>query len=137
MRIVQDTNVFISALMSAAGASGECLERCLDGRDTAVFGAALLAEHLEKVEDDSIWDSVTVEERRTLLDALAAASEWQSVWFTWRPNLPDPADDHVYELALAAHVERLTTWNLKDFARGERLFANPRILTPAQHLKTL
>ena len=137
MRIVQDTNVFISALMSSDGASGACVERCLDGRDKPVFGPALLAEYMEKVEDDSLWDGIDIEERRTLLDALMTFSEWQNVWFTWRPNLPDPADDHVYELALAAHVERLVTWNLKDFARGERMFSNPRILTPAQHLKSL
>jgi len=34
-------------------------------------------------------------------------------------------------------VEHLVTHNLHDFGRGELKFTSPRVLTPAQHLKTI
>ena len=56
---------------------------------------------------------------------------------TWRPNLSDPADDHVLELAIAGGVEHLVTHNIHDFGRGELKFTSPRVVTPAQHLKAI
>ena len=140
MNIVQDTNVFISAVISDHGASSRCLERCLRRQDTAHFGAALLAEHEEKVESESIWApyGITKAERRLLLDSLLRAAQWTNVFVSWRPNLPDPDDEHVYELALSAQAERLVTSNIADFLRADlKPFPNPLIVTPAQHLKTL
>jgi predicted nucleic acid-binding protein len=40
--IIQDTNVFVAALRSQAGASAEILDRCLTLKDQAVMGANLL-----------------------------------------------------------------------------------------------
>ena len=140
MNIVLDTNVFLSALRSADGTSGQCVERCLLRQDQPSFGAALLAEFEEKIEDPTLWEGVpvTLAERRQLLADLIGSARWQNVWFTWRPNLPDPDEDHVYELALAAASEHLVTWNTKDFARGElKPFERPRCVTPPQHLQNV
>lgn len=140
MDIVQDTNVFIAGVLSGSGAAARCLDRCITRRDTPHFGAALLAEHEAKVADDAIWAryGITRAERRALLADLVGAARWTSVWFTWRPNLPDPADDHVYELALAAHAEHLVTANTKDFRRADlKPFERPRIVTPAEHLENV
>jgi predicted nucleic acid-binding protein len=137
MEIVQDTNVFVAALRSHAGASAEVLDRCLALDDQAVMGAALFAEYEEIIQRKNLWRGarVTAAERESLLNDFCAAAIWQPIYFRWRPNLPDAGDDHVLELAIAGGVEHLVTHNSRDFGRGELKFASPRVVTPAQHLK--
>ena len=136
---MQDTNVFVAALHSSEGANPEELDRCLARADQAVMGAALFAEYEELVHRESLWRCVpvTAAEREALLDDFCAAAIWQPVYFRWRPNLPDPANDHVLELSIAGGMEHLVTRNLRDFGRGELKFTSPRVLTPAQHLKAI
>ena len=136
---MQDTNVFVAALRSSEGASAEVLDRCLARADQAVMGAALFAEYEELVHRESLWRRVpvTAAEREALLDDFCAAAIWQPVYFRWRPNLPDAADDHVLELAIAGGVEHLVTHNIQDFGRGELKFTSPKVVTPARHLKAI
>ena len=139
VEIVQDTNVFVGALRSQEGASAEVLDRCLAGQDQAVMGTALFAEYEELIHRASLWRSgrVTLAEREMLLDDFCAAAVWHSIYFRWRPNLPDAGDDHVLELAIGRGGEHLVTHNTRDFARGELKFTPPRVVTPAQHLKSV
>jgi len=76
-------------------------------------------------------------ERRTLLDAFLSVCEWVKVYYLWRPNLPDEADNHLIELALAGGASTIVTNNLRDVSRGELTFPFLTILTPNQFLKTL
>ena len=137
MEIVQDTNVFVAAIRSPDGASAEVLDRCLSLQDQAVMGAALFGEYEELINKESLWRGipVTQSEREMLLDDFCAASVWQPVYFSWRPNLQDADDNHVLELAIAAGVEHLVTHNTRDFKRSALKFDVPRVVTPAQHLK--
>jgi hypothetical protein len=41
-------------------------------------------------------------EREVLFDALMSVCEWTPIYYLWRPNLPDPGDDHLIELGGAA-----------------------------------
>lgn len=136
---MQDSNVLVAALRRPEGASAEVLDRCLARADQAVMGAALFAEYEELVQRESLWQGVpvTAAEREALLDDFCAAAIWQPVYFRWRPNLPDAADDHVLELAIAGGVEHLVTHSLRDFGQGELKFTSPRVVTPAQHLQAV
>ena len=80
---------------------------------------------------------MTAAERETLLDDFCAAAVWHAIYFRWRPNLPDADDDHVLELAIASGAEQLVTHNMSDFVKGELKFSHPRVVTPAQHLRTV
>ena len=57
--------------------------------------------------------------------------------FLWRPNLPDEADNHLIELALAGGAGAIVTNNVRDVRRGELAFPHLQILTPSQFLKTI
>lgn len=58
-----------------------------------------------------------------------------TVYYGWRPNLPDEADNHRIELALAGSAEVIVTHTLPDVGRGELRFGNLRVLSPAQFLE--
>lgn len=77
-------------------------------------------------------------ERRELveqaLDGFVSLCEETRIFFALCPNLPDEADNHVLELAVAGQADYLVTHNLKDFG-GELTFERPHIVTPGDLLK--
>ncbi len=133
--LVIGTNVFVAGLRSEGGASRQVLRRCLVGRYQPQFGNALWQEYQDVLGRD-IWGIETSpDERQQVLAALAAVGSWVKIFYGWRPNLPDEADNHLVELALAAGTAGIVTHNVKDLARGELKFAQFRIVTPAECLE--
>lgn len=133
--IVIDTNVFVAGLRSAGGASREVLRQSLTGRFQPLFGNALWLEYQDLL-GCPVWDVATSpEERLQVLAALARQGRWITVYYGWRPNLPDEADNHLIELALAGNAEAIVTHNVRDVRGGELLFDKLRILTPAECLE--
>ena len=80
---------------------------------------------------------LTESERLVLLESFLSVCDWVKVYYLWRPNLPDEADNHLIELALASGANTIVTNNLRDVSRGELTFPFLNILTPAQFLKTV
>jgi predicted nucleic acid-binding protein len=70
-----------------------------------------------------------------VLDYLCANAREHRISFRWRPFLPDPDDDFILELAVAAKAQYIITHNLRDFA-GVEAFGLEAI-TPAQMLLKL
>ena len=135
--VVIDTNVFVAALRSGGGASRLVLRRALDGDLQALFGNALWTEY-QDVMGRPVWgDATTVDERRLVLAALASKARWVTVYYGWRPNLPDEGDNHLIELALAGGANAIVTHNLRDLRGGQLRLGSLRVLTPAQWLKEL
>jgi len=56
--------------------------------------------------------------------------EWVNVYYLWRPNLSDEADNHVLELAVAGGAKTIVTGNVKDFERTSLQFPGIQIMTP-------
>lgn len=54
------------------------------------------------------------------------------MFFRWRPNLRDEADNHLVDLAIAGGARAIVTWNVRDFAGGEIRLQSVRVLTPGQ-----
>ncbi len=132
---VIDTNVFVAGLRSGGGASRAVLRRVLEGKLQPLFGNALWMEYQDLLGRPVWGDGTTADERLAVLAALAKQGRWVTVYYGWRPNLPDEADNHLIELALAGGAAAIVTHNLRDIQGGELRLGNLRVLTPAQCLE--
>jgi putative PIN family toxin of toxin-antitoxin system len=118
--IILDTNVLFAGLYSANGASFKLLELLAGGQLQTVLSTPLLFEYEDVLKRNRSMLQLTDAEIDIVLDNLCGFSRHQKVYFLWRPYLPDPKDDLVLELAVAARVNTIVTHNLKDFARIEK-----------------
>jgi putative PIN family toxin of toxin-antitoxin system len=133
--VVIDTNVFVAGLRSVGGASRQVLRRALDGRLQPLFGNALWLEYQELLARPVWGTATTPDERVQVLAALARQGRWVSVYYGWRPNLPDEADNHLIELALAGGAVAIVTHNVRDLRGGELRLGQLRVCTPAEFLE--
>ncbi|MGK2871788.1 MAG: PIN domain-containing protein [Alphaproteobacteria bacterium] len=100
-----------------------------------LFGNALWLEYQDLL-GRQVWDEATTPAGRIpVLAALAKQGRWVTVYYGWRPNLPDEADNHLIELALAGSAAAIITHNIRDLRRGELRLGNLQILTPVQCLE--
>lgn len=101
------------------------------------MGAALLAEYEDVMGRDSLFAAcrLSAVERDELLDAFLAVCEWTRIYYAWRPNLPDEADNHLVELAVAGAADAIVTRNLRHLRRMELRFPHLRILAPNEFLR--
>jgi uncharacterized protein len=136
MIIVVDTNVFISAVMGKNGSSRQIIRLCLNGTLTPLMGNALFAEFEDVCARDKLFDPklITRSDRDVLLDAFLASCRWVPIYFLWRPNLPDEADNHVLELAVAGNASCIITANKRDFLKAELKFEGLKIMNPVEFL---
>jgi putative PIN family toxin of toxin-antitoxin system len=138
-RIVVDTNVFIAALLSPSGTNRKVLRACLQDKAVPLMGAALFHEYEDLLNRSELMKKCPLvpEDRKLLLAAFLSVAEWIRVYYLWRPNLPDEADNHLIELAVAGAADVIVTNNLRDLCQGELRFPNLSILTPQQFLSTI
>jgi putative PIN family toxin of toxin-antitoxin system len=135
--VVLDTNVLVAALLRGGGTARSVLRACLRGQYRPVLGPALLAEYEDVLGRSELFVdcALSSKERGDLFDGLMSCCRWVEVFYAWRPNLPDEADNHLIELAVAAQADAIVTRNLRDVARGELKFPTLRVLTPEQCLE--
>lgn len=138
MKIVLDTNIIVAACKGSRQAS-LLLEACLLGRFIPLVSVALFAEYEDVVNRDDVFSNKDLSraERNEVLDALLSVCEMVRVFYLWRPNLNDEADNHVVELAVAGGAACIVTRNLKDFKNGEILFPSIKICLPEFLLESL
>lgn len=137
--MVIDTNVFVSAVLSPDGASREVLRRALKGQLVPLFGNALFSEYEDLLGRPSVWNGclISEQERDELFDAVLSVSQWVRVFYLWRPNLPDEADNHLIELAIAGNARHIVTDNIKDLKRGELTFDELQVVKPYDFIQEL
>lgn len=133
-RIVIDTSVLISALIGSNGASRELIRLCLQGEYQPLMGNNLFLEYESVVLREEIITQCTLTKQEifTLIDAFMSVCQWIDIYYLWRPNLRDEADNHLIELAIAGNAQIIATKNIKDFLNSDLIFPNLSILKPEQ-----
>ncbi|CAK8713912.1 PIN domain-containing protein [Candidatus Electronema halotolerans] len=110
-----DTNVLFAGLYSSAGASHQILKFIDAGRITPVISTTLLFEYEDVLKRKQKELGLSDNEIDVVLDNICALSEFQKIYFLWRPYLKDQKDDHVLEVAVAAKANIIVTHNMQDF----------------------
>lgn len=137
--IVLDTSCLVSALLGARGASREVLRLCLTRQLTPLMGNALYSEYESLLNRRQLWQNccLNADERETILNALLSVTRWVEIYYLWRPNLPDEADNHLIELAMAGGASHIITKNIKDVSKGELLFDHLVICKPEDFIREI
>ena len=133
--VVFDTNVFVSALRSRRGASFRLLGLVGTGRFDIQLSVPLALEYESVGLRTLPATDLTPTDFQNILNFVLSASRRREVFFNWRPFLPDPGDDMVLELAVAAGGATVVTYNVADFAGANRL--GVRVVRPWDFLVEL
>lgn len=138
MRIVVDTNVFVGACIGV-GACNAVLAAALQDKFVPLMGATLLAEYEAVLSRHSLFARARLipAERDELFDIFLGRCEWTRVYFLWRPHLPDEADNHLFELAVAGGADFIVSRNLRDLRSPNLQFPALRVVSPEELLKEL
>jgi putative PIN family toxin of toxin-antitoxin system len=132
--VVFDTNVIIASLRSRRGASFQLLKWVIEGdpRLQILLSVPLFLEYeaVLKREEQLAANHLQVQDIDTILDMLAARAKKIKIPFLWRPQLKDPKDEMVLEVAANGQGEAIITFNRKDFLPATKRF-NFQILSPS------
>jgi predicted nucleic acid-binding protein len=132
-RAVLDTSVLVAAAKSRNGASHALLSRLPAVEFQPVVSVPLFLEYRAVLLRPENLLTRTAVQAEGFLDFLLASSHLQEIFFLWRPALPDPDDDLILELAVAASCRYIVTHNLRDF-RGTEKWGIATV-TPSAFLK--
>ena len=138
-RVVIDTNVFAGALLGSTGYNRRVIRACLSRRLKPLMGQALFLEYEDVLSRSAIFRTspLSRQERQELFAAFLSVCEWVQIYFSWRPNLPDEADNHIVELAVAGGAAMIVTNNLRDFQGTDLRFPDLRMVAPRELVKEL
>lgn len=114
IRAVLDTNVLVAGLRSASGASYQIILAAERGNFEIALSVPLLTEYDDVTSRPGNGITLPPEAITDIINRLAMISHRQLIYYLWRPILPDPKDDMVLEVAIAAGVSHIITFNKKD-----------------------
>jgi putative PIN family toxin of toxin-antitoxin system len=135
VRVVIDTNVLVSALLSRRGASFKLMKKVGSPGFQPIISPPLCLEYEDVLLRPGLLPSYTAEDIGDFLDFLLSQCFECRIHFLWRPHLPDPKDDLVLELALAGGASFIITHNTRDFRGVDAL--GIRAVTPDEFLAIL
>ena len=127
MRIVVDTNVLVSGLLSPFGPPGIVVARIAAGGVSLCYDARILAEYAEVLRRPAF--PFAEEEIVALLREIPAGGELASP-MPLPVRLPDPDDEPFLEVAVAALADYLVTGNVRHFPDSAR--HGVRVVSPRE-----
>ena len=135
VKLYIDTCVLISALRSRNGASFKLLSLSDSKKFTFFLSVPLVLEYESVAKRMSRNLGLTYSDIEDIIDYLCTVAEHLKVHFLWRPNLKDPSDDFVLELAVESKCNYIVTHNIKDFKDINKF--NLQAITPQELLRNI
>jgi predicted nucleic acid-binding protein len=133
---VLDTSVLVAAARSRQGASFALVSSIPAPESQPCLSVGLYAEWQDVlIRPENVPPSSTAEDVLGFLRYLAGQAHLQDIHFLWRPFLPDPNDDMVLELAVAAGCRYIFTHNVQDFHGSEQ--SGVTVLSPGDFLNLI
>ena len=129
MKVVIDTNVLVSGLLSPYGPPGEIVRMVASGALSLCFDARIISEYSEVLRRPKFPF------RKEEVEALLAQIQAEGSVAASKPlarRLTDPHDEAFLEVAVAGKVAMLVTGNLKHYPSG---FQHVKIVSPAVFLE--
>ncbi|HJU18254.1 MAG TPA: putative toxin-antitoxin system toxin component, PIN family [Stellaceae bacterium] len=138
MRCVLDTNVIVAAMRSPTGASAALLMAARRSQLTMLANVALALEYEATcmLPEHRLAADLDVEQVGVFIDAVLAIIEPVETYFLWRPQLNDPADEFVLEVAINGQAAAIVTFNRRDFGMAPARFGID-VLTPAEAIRRI
>ncbi|HEX8671388.1 MAG TPA: putative toxin-antitoxin system toxin component, PIN family [Longimicrobium sp.] len=133
--MVLDTNVLVAGLRSRNGTSFLVLGLIADGRVRIHLSVPLVLEYEDVLLRSESGVPLSAADVGDLLDSLCASAVLHEIFYLWRPQLRDPQDDLVLELAVKAGCRFVVTHNQRDFVGCERF--GIEALPPAEFLRRI
>ena len=136
-RLVIDTAMLVAAYRSRKGASAALLELVLQKRVALVATPTLFPEYeavLKRPEHTQVH-GMSYRDIDRLLSLLALIAVEARPSYRWRPQLRDPADEHVLDAAVNGHASAIVTFNVRDFLPAATQFGI-RVLEPGVILRS-
>ncbi|MEI6604126.1 MAG: PIN domain-containing protein [Verrucomicrobiota bacterium] len=130
-----DTNVLFAALRSSSGATHQILLAADRGDFEMALSVPLLAEYDDVLVRPNSGILIPRQAVEAIIGRIAQISHKQSIYFLWRPLLPDPKDDMVLELGIASGATHIVTFNHKDFIPASQFGIS--IVNPSTFLRLL
>lgn len=138
MTFILDTNIIVAGLRSPSGAAAEILRKVLHAEIQPSVSVPLFLEYESVLlrETQLQATGLTPAQIKQFLDTLAGKMNPVEIFYLWRPQLRDPADDMVLEAAINSNANTIVTFNLADFAPAVQKF-QIALKQPNQFLKEL
>jgi putative PIN family toxin of toxin-antitoxin system len=130
MKIVLDTNVLVSGLLTPFGSSGEIVRMVSAGELILYLDARILSEYQEALHRQKFKfnkDHISI-----LLDFIKLYGQFVSS-LPLKNRLPDPDDEPFLEVAIAGKVRSLITGNIVNYPLSSR--EGIKILSPSEFLE--
>lgn len=133
-----DTDSVVAAMRSPGGASAALLRAARSGRATLLAPAPLCLEYEAVCNRPEHLGAAGfgAGDVAVFLDAVVDLVEPTEVWFLWRPQLRDPADELVLEAAVNGRAAAIATFNARDFLPAATRFG-VEVLLPRDALRKL
>jgi uncharacterized protein len=127
MKIVLDTNVLVSAVLSPRGRPADVLNLVLNGRIIVCFDDRIINEYQGVLSRETF--KFDLKEIKTLMSFLANYGEY-IVPDPVALRLEDPEDLMFYEVLESSNADFLITGNIRHFRSAK----DERIVTPAEFI---
>ncbi len=95
----------------------------------------LVTEHEDVLFRPELGLQLSSSRINAVLDRICELGVNQRIYFLWRPFLPDPKDDMVFETALASSSPFIVTFNISDFQPAKAFGIHP--IRPGEFLTKL